>query len=535
MSSDRLRTQPDSRNDNPFQDDLDTLRRAIVRVSVAAEGLDPDLDKQLDALRSGLRDGRDNDALNDIIQQMEQSIIQLDDRRRTDTEASHALIQSRIEHYLELDLPRPSRKQLKSLSKQLPDMLGHAHRQADLVEQLTTAFDLINDIKSSTPSDKPEGFMARLFNPSNGNHPPRPPSTADIHDPKTDDSEHFLLERLSRTLSNLLEHLDIPPEFIEQREALVHRVKTELELSSLPELLDELAQLVASIKLAVQKELQHFLLSLHDRLNDVQSFLLHAREGEARSRKNQETLDRDVRQELQDIQIKLEGSEDVVSMKADINLMVERISTAVNQFQEQESQRREAMHAQFEHLSQRITLMESEASTLKTTLESQRREANRDALTGLPNRSAYDVQIKSEYSRWRRHGHSLSIAIIDIDNFKSINDNLGHLRGDRVLKLVAREISMRVREEDMVSRYGGEEFVVIMPETDLQSAMAAMEKVRASVQDCPFSFNQQRISITASFGLATFIEGDDIEACFERADKALYAAKQNGRNRIERG
>ncbi|MGB3623828.1 MAG: GGDEF domain-containing protein, partial [Ketobacter sp.] len=128
-----------------------------------------------------------------------------------------------------------------------------------------------------------------------------------------------------------------------------------------------------------------------------------------------------------------------------------------------------------------------------------------------------------------------SITIIDIDHFKKINDTLGHLRGDKVLKLVAREISQRLRSEDFVARYGGEEFVIIMPETDLQSALVATEKVRAAIESCPFSFNQQPIPITASFGVTSFENGDEIETCFERADKALYRAKELGRNRVEQG
>ena len=183
----------------------------------------------------------------------------------------------------------------------------------------------------------------------------------------------------------------------------------------------------------------------------------------------------------------------------------------------------------------RMESMESEASELKSSMEAQRLEALRDALTELPNRAAYDDQIEAEFSRWRRHDRPLSISIIDIDHFKKINDTLGHLRGDKVLKLVAREISRRVRSEDFVARYGGEEFVVIMPDTDGDNAFTAMEKVRSAIEHCPFNFNNQRIPITASFGISSFSEGDEIEACFERADRALYQSKRNGRNRIEAG
>ncbi|MCB1764362.1 MAG: GGDEF domain-containing protein, partial [Gammaproteobacteria bacterium] len=214
-------------------------------------------------------------------------------------------------------------------------------------------------------------------------------------------------------------------------------------------------------------------------------------------------------------------------LRHEIEGMVNRIVAAVDSFHHEEKQRRADVFGRIEQLAKRMESMEAEATELKSSLEAQRLEAMRDALTELPNRAAYDDAIEREYSRWRRHGRPLSICVVDIDHFKQINDSLGHLRGDKVLKLVAREISRRVRNEDFVARYGGEEFVILMPETDQQSAMAAAEKVRLAIAECPFNFNNERLLVTASFGVASFMEGDTIESCFERADRALYRAKTN--------
>ena len=131
--------------------------------------------------------------------------------------------------------------------------------------------------------------------------------------------------------------------------------------------------------------------------------------------------------------------------------------------------------------------------------------------------------------------------VADIDFFKKINDNYGHLSGDKVLQIIAKELRNRIRKTDFVARYGGEEFVLLLPETDLETAREVIEKVREMVGRLPFHFRDEHIQITMSFGLIEFKDGaqgsDPREIkqaiLFERADEALYRAKANGRNRVE--
>ena len=176
--------------------------------------------------------------------------------------------------------------------------------------------------------------------------------------------------------------------------------------------------------------------------------------------------------------------------------------------------------------------MEKEANELKDTIEQQRQQTMKDNLTGLSNRSAYVEYVEKELARTRRHELNLSLVVCDIDHFKSINDTFGHLSGDKVLKLVAGCIEKNVRVSDFVARYGGEEFVIMMPETSLQDATKAADKVRKAIDECAFHFKAKPVSITASFGVAQIREDDSIDTLFERADKALYKAKQGGRNQV---
>lgn len=156
-----------------------------------------------------------------------------------------------------------------------------------------------------------------------------------------------------------------------------------------------------------------------------------------------------------------------------------------------------------------------------------------DGLTQVHNRRYFDEAIERELSRCRRYGRALSLLLIDVDHFKRINDTFGHLAGDAVLKEVASAIQKRIRKEDLLSRYGGEEFAVLTPEIDHKGALSMGEKVRKVIEKHEFSFDGEVIPVTISCGVATLgKKGDEAVALVQRADEKLYEAKESGRNKV---
>ena len=149
-----------------------------------------------------------------------------------------------------------------------------------------------------------------------------------------------------------------------------------------------------------------------------------------------------------------------------------------------------------------------------------------DALTGLSNRRAILTQLAGMVSAARRHGHPLSIAILDLDHFKRINDTHGHKTGDEVLVRAAHVLGTHLRAEDQLGRLGGEEFLILLPDTDGDAATHMAERVRAEVASAPTP-----VPVTVSIGLATW-DGEASEDLLHRADEALYAAKDAGRDRV---
>ena len=158
-----------------------------------------------------------------------------------------------------------------------------------------------------------------------------------------------------------------------------------------------------------------------------------------------------------------------------------------------------------------------------------------DALTGLFNRRAFEKKIEEEFERAKRYHHPLSLLIADIDNFKTINDTYGHHAGDQVLKGIAEALRDKSRRSDFASRYGGEEFVLILPETDLENALQAAKKMVAEIKGQSFGTPTRSFSLTISVGISSTSNKDysEWEEMLQDADQALYLAKNKGKNRAE--
>ncbi len=155
-----------------------------------------------------------------------------------------------------------------------------------------------------------------------------------------------------------------------------------------------------------------------------------------------------------------------------------------------------------------------------------------DQLTGVLNRRGMDEAFNTEIARYRRSGESLSVALLDIDNFKSLNDQHGHAAGDAALKHLAAVVKRTVRPTDIVTRMGGEEFVVILPNTSLSEAITIMSRLQRSLTKEYFLGNNQKLLVTFSAGVALFREEDDVTSILLRADQAMYLAKKSGKNRV---
>jgi diguanylate cyclase (GGDEF)-like protein len=177
----------------------------------------------------------------------------------------------------------------------------------------------------------------------------------------------------------------------------------------------------------------------------------------------------------------------------------------------------------FIYLTQQLNLTEQKMRVLATT----------DGLTGVLNRRYFFERGQNELERSLRYGHELSMLILDIDHFKQVNDRFGHQAGDFVLGELAELADQSIRSTDLLGRYGGEEFIMILPEADLESAQAVAERLRQKIEKHKFVFDEQTIQITISIGVSSWTNPDtELDDLISRADRSLYAAKHAGRNRV---
>jgi diguanylate cyclase (GGDEF)-like protein len=209
------------------------------------------------------------------------------------------------------------------------------------------------------------------------------------------------------------------------------------------------------------------------------------------------------------------------------------IRTALEEKRRSEALRQERLTEEMESLNQNLNRMKKEVDQVREKRKALEKEVLVDPLTGVANRRALRERLKNELCRFQRYRQFFSILLFDIDNFKEINDRYGHWAGDRCLKEIIKRIKPILRETDFFARWGGDEFVVIFPGTDLESAAAVGERLRKIIQNTRFVYHKQEISLTVSVGV-TEIDGSDPtqEMIFNRVDKAMYKAKKDGRNRV---
>lgn len=199
------------------------------------------------------------------------------------------------------------------------------------------------------------------------------------------------------------------------------------------------------------------------------------------------------------------------------------------------SQSTETMIVQSSQLEEMLEQSNAAMEELRRDLEHVRREAMTDGLTGLANRKAFDSEFDRIFQDAEKNKQGFTLLMLDIDHFKSFNDNFGHQVGDQVLRLVARTLKDSIKGKDFAARYGGEEFAIILPDTDLTGAVIvgnALRKAVASKDVINRSTGKVLGRITMSVGVAEYVADKTLEDLIERADAALYTAKHNGRNQV---
>ncbi|MHC8408830.1 diguanylate cyclase [Pseudomonas sp. Hz4] len=431
--------------------------------------------------------------------------------------------------------------------QQAPDQIPETQPQPGVEPPEKLAPLIIEPVTQAQPALNPDGLTPVVYLDSL----PLPPTMAQVlaaagpEQPEPDifyalpdspePSYSSVAKHIEDTLLGLLDDLTLPEHHRPQAETLRDRLKNGLNWYELLPILDDLATLMLAITDSGQHEFEAYLQQLNERLESFQSNLQAASDGHADNRSAAREMDTQIREQVDGLQNSMQDAADLDDLKHVLENHLEGLLGTMDQHQRQRDEREQEVAARLHGLAERVAHMEQEALGYREHLEEQRQKALIDPLTGLPNRAAWSEQLDQEISQWQQQGNSLLLAMLDLDHFKRINDNYGHLAGDKVLKIIASVLRKRLRGTDFIARFGGEEFVLLMPATVPAVGAKLLENLRASIEACPFHFKGEPVTITISMGLTGFKPGEHSDLVLKRADQALYRAKHAGRNRVELG
>jgi len=338
---------------------------------------------------------------------------------------------------------------------------------------------------------------------------------------------------IESTLLKMLDGLVLPPKLLETADSMRERLEHGLNWYELLPMLDDVALMTLTISDNGQQELQRYLQQINERLAWFQGQLHEASQGQADSQDQARQLDTELREQVGDLHESVAAVEDADALKRLLESRLDGLLGSVDEHRRRREAHEVEVAERMRGLSDRVASMEREAEAYQNVLEEQRQKALLDPLTGLPNRAGLNERLEVLISQRATDEVPAQVAIMDLDHFKSINDNYGHLAGDRVLKIVADQLRRQLRNGDFLARFGGEEFVALFPESAPEEAHAVLEQMRQAIEACPFHFKGMRIVVTVSMGMATLRSKEVAQAALKRADEALYRAKDTGRNRIE--
>lgn len=560
------------------------LRRALVRVSVVADGQDDALDGILTQLRERMRGSITGD-ISSLLARLDEVAINFEQHRDQNALDVRTSLAETVKPLQSLDLTRGVKKEISQYLAQLPERSKKVRLYPALLQQLASiqqqALKEIEQPKSS--------FIQKILGTQSASKLPEKPIPDATDNHVAEAAEHTSFKENSAVVAapvaainyqeinaeltnsapsitgassitaaaSVSQHQridgELPQKFVEQITQVINQFLTGLEkeapmvkkvqvirerlslvttADAFIKTLEELRDLMMQSYLTANQAFATYLKNVNQELADIYSLVGGAVESESNRRNASENLQNSVRKEMETLENNAESATDLAQLKNLVQSQIGNIRQALDHYQHSE-QGQDQLASQLEALSTKIKVMEAEAEKSRSVLEKQRYKALHDPLTELPNREFYNERANYEYQRWQRYNRPLTLAVFDIDHFKKINDTHGHQAGDRVLKVIGRSVAKRLREVDFFCRFGGEEFVALMPETSLADAMPVLDAIRSAIANASFNYKEQPISITLSIGATEFKTDDDLEAAFVRADEALYAAKSGGRNCIK--
>ncbi len=525
------------------------LRKTIGRLSIAGRGLDSKLDQHLLVIQQLSREKLDQ-KLDLALQQLSKIVASLDDPQATAKSRRSDPIMLMLELLQGIHFDQNQRHQLKDICSGLLKSVANGHERDIISRYVKELATLINENFDNLDTDeKAAAIVLKLMDlldlesGCNQKIKQQFSGTLEFHEQELQTLAQLINEQLSpgtshnsidEVMTTLLERLAIVQGVNGAAQAIQTRVHEGIDGEQWAGTLNDI---VASISQSLKKledekkELENFIVGVTEQLGQITQVIAADHKDHQSDHDDTQSLHDFVQEGMSLIQKNFHSNNNLEQLKTDITSNIDTIRGGVDDFIDRINERHETTEERNQKLTLQLSQMEQETQELQVMLAENREKLLYDALTGVYSRVAYDDRLNQELARWNRYQTPFSYVIVDIDHFKRINDEFGHNAGDKALKIIAQMMLDYVRQSDYVFRIGGEEFVLLLSNTEVDKANEMIEKLRSAIADSSFHFKGERVSVTLSAGLTQTRENDDVESMYERADAALYKAKNSGRNR----
>ncbi len=467
------------------------LRKGIARVAISAKGINTQLDQLLQKIQQHSRNkddiALDNDLeeLSTLLSKMDASQpVQLDNETDTTADFHHYLLQLIGQLHFNTDY----KSRIEDLKKSIHSM--------DSNQCLGNLAEILNELLAHETSDKTS---------------------------------------IQQVLISLIEKITLTHGSSDQLNIIQNKLDSEFNEADWHRYLDEIITEIHHIIHGINHEkieMESLIVDVTRQLNEISNVLTDEQTDTLAGRKDAVDLQNLMTTSVENIQSQVNQESDINKLKSGIKDHLDSIKSGVSSFISRDNHRYQKAEQRNQKLQIQIKTMEQESDQLQQKLNENRHKLMFDTLTGVRSRLSYDENLEQEILRWYRFQETFCFAILDIDHFKRVNDQFGHNAGDKALQIVAKMMTQKIRKTDYLFRIGGEEFVLLLPKTTLKNGKPLVEKIRASVGKTSFHFKKQKVEISLSAGLTEIISTDNAESIYERADKALYEAKNSGRNQL---
>ena len=495
---------------------IEALRKAVSRTSMLAEGNDPELDSVVRQIRQVITKGANAQEIQDVLNNAEPLLIKSDEAQSSRAKQVRSTLQELIDLLEKQDSKRVPQNEKKELEAQIRLHWQTPSKWPHLLKGfLSLAEKTLTQIESSQPKSS---LFRRFFN-------------RDL-ETKSQKNDQEIMIQISHTLAGLMNNLSLPSHYDEDIVDLKKALLGNDNLQQLPGLLDEVINLIMIAIGRTQESLTNYLNQLNKQLASINESISSSYHSQKSLSVSREGFNNKLQKQVTDTSQAVQSANDLDSLKALINDRLLTISSTMTEYKTQMVEQEKYANQSITLLKNKVTRMEKDTVSLRSLLQEKLAQAMTDSLTDLPNRTAYQDAILPLCKIMQKTQKSICLAVCDIDHFKKVNDTWGHLAGDKVLRLVPKQIRSALLKEDLMFRYGGEEFVIAFPETTLEQAVERAEAIRLAVAKTPFNMQGEPVSISISIGIAELQAQENPESLFARADKQLYMAKEAGRNRV---